>query len=285
MLLLMMLLLIGEGEFEEAETQWRKEREASMTADTSWMNLVGLHWLDEGATRFGSDPANDMVLPVHSTVAQAGTLYLEKGVVRYEMARGQRAQKGEEVASKGTLASNETLVHNHLRLVLLERGDRLAIRIRNVRAKRVKDFKQLEFYDIDPAYAVAATYERFDEPRPITIATVIDTELEWTIPGVLKFNLNGQDIELFPTVSSAEDTHFFIMFKDQTAEAGETYGGGRFLSVPIPEGDSLTLNLNRAYNPPCAYTPWATCPLPPSDNWLPIVIEAGERLYPQGEEH
>ena len=281
MMMLLLLLFVPDETFEKAEVEWRSEREASMKKETSWLNLVELYWLQDGRNDFGTGPGVDLVLPRHSTVAKAGAFFLENGQVRYEMARGQRGMLNGETKSKGVIEMNGVLAHNHLRFLVIERGGRLALRVRDLRAPKFVGFKELDFYSANEKYKVEAEFEAYDEPEKLKILTVIDTELELLVPGVIKFKLRGKKMELLPTLSTLEDEEFFIIFKDETAGTS-TYGGGRFLYAQRPVEGKMTLNFNRAINPPCAYSDYATCPLPPGENWLAIGIEAGERLFPNG---
>jgi len=276
--MLLFFLLMFTDTFTENEYEWRAEREASMKSENSWLTIVGLYWLEEGPNRFGTDTDLEIVLPTHSTVAHAGTFTYRNGKVTYKMNRAQRMVVDGKIRNDGELALGEIAGHNHLRMFLIERGGRIALRVRDLRARNFVDFKELDFYRPKSKYAVNATYEPYDQPKTITIATIINTEIELLVPGILKFEYRGKSYELLPTVETLEDEEFFIMLKDQTSGA-TTYGGGRYMYVPRPEGDSLVLNFNRAYNPPCAYTDHATCPLPPTENWLDFPIEAGERIY------
>lgn len=283
MLLLLFLMITADDGFEKAELDWRAEREMSMKKEDSWLNLIGLYWLKEGRNDFGTGDEVDLVLPKHATVAKAGAFYLENGQVRYEMARGQRGMLDGETKPKGILKFNSVLAHNHLRFLVIERGDRLALRVRDLRAPKFLDFKALDFYKPDEGYRIEATFEPYDEPLKMKILTVVDTELELLVPGVIKFELQGRQFELLPTLTTLEDDEYFINFKDQTS-GSTTYGAGRFLYAPRPVDGKIILDFNRAINPPCAYTDFATCPLPPGENWLSIAIEAGERTYPDKDE-
>lgn len=281
-LCMLMLLVLGgdSASFEAQERQWRKEREERMKSDTSWLTVVGLFWLEEGDNTFGSGQEADLVLPKHSTVALAGTLRLKDGKVHYEMNRGQHAMIDDKTMPEGELEVGKVLTHNHLRMFLIERDGRLALRVRDLRTQGFVQFEKLHFFQPKEKYVVEATFEPYSEPKTIQISTVIDTEIDMLVPGELHFTLKGKELTLLPTLTTMEDDEFFIMLKDKTAP-DKTYGGGRFMYVPRPkEGEtSVTLNFNRAYNAPCAYTDFATCPVPPASNWLDVAIEAGERLY------
>lgn len=275
------------GSFEEQEMAWREARDARLRSpEESWLNVVGFFWLKPGENRFGNSEAMDIVLPPHSTVAHAGSIFLEDhGTVRYEMNLAQKAVVDGNIQNKGELAweSEPTVIHhNALRLYVIERGGKLAVRVRDLRASAFLDFKGLEYYDPDPAYVVQATFETFDEPRSLTINTVIDTEEEMRVPGRIVFRLFEQEHELLP-FQAAEGDELFIVFKDLTA-GEQTYPGGRFLYADPPVDGKVILNFNRAFNPPCSLTPFATCPLPPLENGLNIPVDAGERYLAHSQE-
>ncbi|CAM2007351.1 DUF1684 domain-containing protein [Acanthopleuribacter pedis] len=282
MILVTMLLFLATPDtassFEQAELTWRADHEQEMKSDNSWLNLVGLFWLQEGANTFGTATDADFVLPRHATVLKAGTFFLENGKVRYEMARGQRAVVDGKAALSGPLAMDNVLHHNHMRFFLIKRGDRLAVRIRDLRAGEFVNFQSLSYYSPKAKFVIKADYEAYESPQILRIGTVIGTEIELIVPGVIRFALDGVEHELLPTLESEEDDKFFLMFKDQTS-GSTTYSGGRYLYADLPVDGKVTLNFNRATNPPCAYTPYATCPLPPAENWMNLAIEAGERTY------
>lgn len=277
--MLLFLFLMFNDPFVDGENQWRQEREMSMKAEDSWLTVAGLYWLEEGPNRFGTDEKLEIVLPPHASVAHAGTFTYRDGKVNYHMNRAQRAQIDGKSAPKGTLEMGQILQHNHIKFFLIERGGKLALRIRDLRARPFLEFEKLEFYRPRKRYVVEATFEPYDQPDKLTVSTVIDTELEYIVPGKLKFEYRGKNYEILPTIYNESDTEFFIMFKDQTS-GSTTYDAGRYMYVPRPQaGEKVTINFNRAYNPPCAYTDYATCPLPPAENWLQFPVEAGERIY------
>lgn len=279
----LLFMLWDSTEFKASEVEWRIQREEKMKASDSWLNLVGLFWLKEGTNPFGSDPSLRIALPRYSTVNKAGEFFLENGKVRYRMARGQRATVNGELRNEGELAMGEVLEHNHLRMFLIERGGKTAIRARDLRAKKFVSFQSLDFYSPKPKYLVEATYEPYDQPQVLKVSTVISTEIELLVPGVIHFELGGKKLDLIPTLETPDDEKLFIMFQDQTSGT-TTYSGGRFLYADLPVDGKVTLNFNRAINPPCGYTVYATCPLPPAENWLEVSIEAGERVYLKGDD-
>ena len=265
---------------KKAESQWRAEHEETIKADDSWLNLVGLFFLKEGPNPFGTSPELRLQMPLHSTVAQAGVFVLEQGKVRFTMNRAQAASLNGNPVREGTLELDQVLTHNHLRMFLIERDGRIALRVRDLRARNFLDFQSLEYYRPKQSYMVQGTFTPFDPPKTLTVTTVISTKLDLIVPGTIEFNLNGQNLTLTPTLETENDEEWLIMFQDQTSGM-TTYSGGRYLYIePVKEDGTVMLNFNRAVNPPCAYTYYATCPLPPSENWLDVAIEAGERNYP-----
>ena len=291
MLWLMLVFMMNEGAeepqpdtFKQAEIEWRAAHEETMKDDDSWLNVVGLFFLKEGANPFGTSQDFRISLPKYSTVNEAGVMFLKDGKVTYEMARAQRATIDGKAQNEGSLELGQIMTHNHLRMFLIERGGKIALRVRDLRARSFLDFKALDFYRPKKKYQVEAEFTPFDPPKKIKVTTVISTEVELLVPGIIRFELEGQQLELTPTLESMEDEQWLIMFQDQTS-GSTTYSGGRFLYIDPPKDGKVDLNFNRAVNPPCAYTIYATCPLPPSENWLDAAIEAGERAYHGGEEH
>ncbi len=269
--------------FEAAEKAWRAEREAKLKEETSWFAVVGLYWLKEGENTFGTGSDRDLVLPRYAGIDKAGSFFLEAGKLRYAMARGQRAVIDGKTVNDGALEQGQVWSYNHLRLNLIERGGKLALRVRDLRTPNYTGFTNLNFFDPDPKSVVEAQFVPFETPRTVKIDTVINTQEEMSAPGELRFTLQGQELALLATLESADADSFFIMFKDKTT-GDSTYGGGRFIYVPKPVDGKTTINFNRATTPPCNYTDFATCPLPPKENTLPIAIEAGEKKYRDHEE-
>lgn len=288
MLSMMFLLLVAfedDKAFSKAEKEWRATRAENMKKETSWLTVVGLFWLDDGENTFGTGERAKFVLPKHSTVEVAGSFFLEDGKVRYVMNRGQRAVVDEKSTREGTLEPGQILAHNHLRMFVIERGGKHAVRVRDLRTEGFRKFEKLDFFRAREKYVVEASFEPYETPETLTIPTVINTEIEMLVPGKLRFSMKGKEYELLPTLTTLEDEEYFIMFKDKTA-GDSTYGGGRFMYVPRPVDGKVTLNFNRAYNPPCAYTDFATCPIPPEENQLEVRLEAGERKFArEGAEH
>ena len=267
----------------EIET-WRRERLARLTADGGWLTVAGLVWLNEGPNRFGADAANDIVLPAHSAPAQAGTLVLEKGRVRVEVRPGVAVTvAGKPVTGAGLRsdaggATPDVLSLGALTLQVIDRGGRLGVRVKDMKSPARDKFKGLRYFPIDPRYRIVATFVPNKTPVSIKVPNVLGMVESMPSPGYASFTLAGapgaKPLRLDAVLEPGE-TQLFFIFTDETA-GKTTYGGGRFLYAAPPADGKVVLDFNRAYSPPCAFTPHATCPLPPANNRLPVAIEAGE---------
>ena len=275
-----------------AETEiWRKEREASVRSKGGWLSVAGLFFLKEGRNTFGSDKANHLVLPA-SALPQAGWFELRQGRVFAQVNQGVAATFNKQPVRPGTsielkdtddLGKSESLILGPLTLFVHMSGEKLAIRMLDAESPHLKSFTALKWFAIDPKYRVAARYVAFDAPKPVEVPNILGDPQRYTSPGMLTFSLNGQEHQLQPfQVGRQENSRFFIVFNDLTS-GKETYGAARFVNAKIPENGSTILDFNRAYNPPCAYNPFTTCPLPPPSNRLNARILAGERKYDKSE--
>ena len=265
--------------------KWRAERLADLTSENGWLSVVGLFWLRPGENRFGSDPGDEVVLPGKGTPVLAGTIELgQDGAAVLHPGPGTGVKVGGSPATERVLVSDRTgkpdvVAVGSVRFYLIERGGRLAVRVKDPHSARRVSFAGIRHFPVDPAYRVKGTLERYPSAREVAVATVQGPEQKMLAPGIVRFRLGGRSLALEPFVSSLDDTSLFFVFRDATS-GGETYGAGRFLDAPAPEAGStgVVLDFNRAYSPPCAFTPYATCPLPPRQNELPVRIEAGERF-------
>jgi uncharacterized protein (DUF1684 family) len=279
---------IGTRYVREVEA-WQAERARRLTADGGWLTVAGLHWLQPGANRFGSDPDDAIVLPAHSAPARAGQFVLEGGRVRVEA----RPEAGLTLAGKPvtglTLRSDaggaapDVLSMGALTLQIIDRGGRLGVRVKDMKSPARAAFKGLRHFPIDPRYRVVARFVPHDAPVSLNVPTVLGPVESMPSPGYVSFDLpvarrsdGGAPSPLrLDAVVEPGETDLFFIFRDATA--GKTsYGAGRFLYAYPPVDGEVILDFNRAYSPPCAFTPHATCPLPPAGNRLPIAIEAGE---------
>ena len=269
--------------FVKAELEWREARDQSMKSPTSWLTIAGLYWLDEGENSFGTDPKNSFRLPEGAGPPFAGKFILRKDEVKVVSSAGAGLKNEGKTIKEMVLKSDKTgkpdiIELNDLRMWVIERGDRLAIRLRDLNVPRYKNYSSLEFFPPRKKYQVKADFIVYNPPKTETLATEIGTETNMVSLGYVKFQLNGKEYRLDAFESGSGSKTLFIIFKDETS-GKETYGASRFMEARIFDDGSVDLNFNRAHNPPCAYTPYATCPLPPSQNILPVKIEAGEKIY------
>jgi len=261
---------------------WQKERAEKLQAEDGWLALVGLHWLADGDNRFGSDPENPVRLEGDGIPPLAGILALEGATVHLVPAEGVALTVNGEPASVRILRDDLEGTPDVLRLGrlvfhVIRRGDRLGVRVKDPEAPTRTGFRGLTYYPIDPRYRVEARLDRYAAPKPIQIQSVIGTAEDRVSPGRLEFELDGTSMSLEPLNEGTDGVTLFVIFQDRTS-GRETYGAGRYLYATL-DGDRALLDFNKAYNPPCAFTPFATCPLPPRGNRLAVAVRAGERAY------
>jgi hypothetical protein len=264
---------------------WRAERLARLTAEDGWLTLVALAWLEPGDNSFGSAPFNRVVLPGRGVPPVAGTLTLEAdGTVVLRTAPEAGVTVDGQPAGEARLRSDrdgspQVVAVGPLRIRIIERGGRMAVRARDPGSPARASFPGIEYFPVDPRLRVEGTYEPYAEPHEVRIQSYQGPDQAMLAPGVVRFEIAGEPCALEPLAASREPTGFFFVFRDATAGT-ETYGAGRFLDAdaPDPATGKVTLDFNRAYNPPCAFTPYATCPLPPPQNVLAVRIEAGEMM-------
>jgi uncharacterized protein (DUF1684 family) len=280
--------VIGQGVAVDAAyvktvKDWRTRAEQSLRRDDGWLTLAGRYVLKPGENRFGTAPTNDIVFPKGLGPAGMGSVFVEPGKgVKVKLVPGlkMKAADGEFTEREMSTASDKrdwvrfgtTAFH------IIERNGRYVLRLADNRSPVREGFGGRVWYDVDDNYRIPATYVPYETPRKIPIVNVLDEVSDEIAPGYIEFLVNGRPYRLDAV---GDDDGLFFIFKDQTA--GETtYGSGRFLYVekkPKP-GERFMLVLNRAYNPPCAFSEFTTCPLPPKQNILPVRVEAGEKYPP-----
>ncbi|MDH3351253.1 MAG: DUF1684 domain-containing protein [Gammaproteobacteria bacterium] len=272
--------------------EWRAARLERLKGPDGYLNLAGLFWLEQGSSRFGSAADNDIVFPAYAapyvgvleTSAEGVTLFAEPGVdLRYEGVPVKSI-----MISDDTTANPVTITHRSFAWTVIKRDDRFGLRLRDFEHPAINAFPPIEYFPIDPAWRVEGTLKRFDEPRIVNVGTVIEgLAYRPESPGTVAFEVAGEIHEL--EAYASEDSLFFV-FGDATS-GRETYPAGRFLYADLPGEDGRTImDFNRAYNPPCAFNAFATCPVASPRNRLKVRIEAGEKFDPAvhtipGSEH
>ncbi|MDE3201034.1 MAG: DUF1684 domain-containing protein [Acidobacteriota bacterium] len=271
---------------------WRAERAKQISAPDGWLSLAGLEWLKSGFNSIGADPGNSIQLHTTDAPPRLGLITVNGDIIQLLAPSGgfpAGLTTNGGPAREGKLdTSNEhptVIALKGLELVVLKRGDRYILRIKDANSPERTSFTGLHWYAPDATYRVQARYIPYNPPQVEQIATVIGTTLNMTAPGAVEFMLKGKVYLLEPVFDGGDKNHFFFILRDETSQT-TTYGGGRFLTTGLPDNGvskpgHITIDFNKLYNPPCAYTQYATCPLPPEKNRLSVAIEAGEQRFKQ----
>jgi uncharacterized protein (DUF1684 family) len=270
-------------EYRAEIESWRANRLERLTAEDGWLTLIGLHWIEPGLSRFGSNPANEIPIDVEDAPLLAGTVELsDDGDMIVRAASETPITVNGEAVAESALRTDaagppDIVGVGRINFYIIERNGKRAARVKDPESDHRRQFAGIDHFPIDPALRVTATLEPYDSPQEVKIPTVVGTPTTMLAPGLLRFSVNGHSVTLEPYVGQPDDPRYFLIFRDRTS--GETtYGAGRFLAADAVGSDGTTvLDFNLAYNPPCAFTPFATCPLPTPQNSLPVPIEAGEK--------
>ncbi len=252
---------------------WQKHRDDGLRAENGWLSLAGLFWLKPGDNTIGSDPKSDFVFP-KTAPAQMGRLHWADGKVSLIDPSGARKdlsfdEKKPDVIKTGSVS-----------FIIIKRGDRMGIRVRDSESPVRKNFEGMSYFPINPAMRFEATL--IPDVQKIPILNVLGQIEHEESPGWVEFHYQGHAYRLRPIYEdTANGKTLYFLFKDLTSKT-KTYPAGRMLNVPLAVNGKVDLDFNRAYNPPCTFTPYATCPLPPKENHLPIAVNAGELRYKDG---
>ena len=275
--LLMSFSSLSQGsEYEKEIKAFRKIRIDSLQHENGYLNLSGLFWLKEGENTIGADPKNDFVFPTEHSDFFLGTIILNKGVVTFKsnaanqvFSSGQPANKIIIYEDKKTLV----LAHKSLRWFIIKRGEKYALRLRDLEGEYVRNFKGIDYFSIDSSWRLKAKFVA-THGKKLNITDIMGRNYLEDSPGELHFTIKGKKYTL--EVGGTTD-EFFIVFGDLTNKK-TTYGGGRFLYASAPDKEGIViLDFNQSLNPPCEFTPFATCPLPTKKNRMNLEITAGEK--------
>lgn len=275
---------------QAAHAAWQGNRIASlMVEDSSWLNLAGLFWLEDGAWSMGSDGGNALVLREGNAPAVLGTFERNDETIHFTAAQGVDVTiDGETSDGKSVLLKHDAggeeeatiLSYGQLQWWLIARDGMLGVRVRNLDSELYNNFKGIESFAFDADWKIEAQFLPFEAPRTFAYPTVLGTMREEEAPGVLVFTLEGRQYEMVP-FERRKGSKLFLVFGDHT-NGVDTYDGGRFLYVDLPDATGKTsIDFNRAYNPPCAFSEYSTCPQPLQQNRLSIAVDAGEQRYKQ----
>jgi uncharacterized protein (DUF1684 family) len=271
---------------QQTVEQWRASRVAELTGEQGWLTLVGLFWLDKGDNTFGRASSNRLVLDHPALARQAGTFTLESNGVHFTARRGSGITHGglpvttldmvTDSQGEPTVASS-----GPLRFFIIERSGKVGVRVRDVDSPRRRAFVPIEYFPVATEWVFTARFEPYEPHRSIRIINILGLEEDMDCPGALVFNKDGHEWRLDALLESPTDQTLFVMFGDRT-NGKSSYGGGRFLHTPLPSQGTVRVDFNQAYNPPCAFNNFATCPLPPAQNKLALRVESGEKAYGNG---
>lgn len=266
---------------------WQKERVESLKREDGWFTLVGLFWLDEGENRFGSDPEAKVALPADRAPRQAGVLVRKGDEVTVRVAPGVTVTSDGKPVTTLALSADSNgkptiLDLGSLSFFVIRRGDLVGVRVKDKKSPALAAFHGLDSFPVSPAWRIDARFEPYDPPKDVAIPNVLGQVIPDKSPGALVFEWDGKTYRLDTSGDPKEGLS--LIFGDQT-NGKETYGAGRFLDTGPVENGKVVVDFNKAYNPPCAFTPYATCPLPPAQNKLALRVEAGEKKYAGGPEH
>ncbi len=271
---------IAQDIYHQEIDQWKKERMLELKSEQGWLNLAGLFWIKEGKQYFGGTATDDIRFPIPSFPARVG-YYERKGNVVKQVLEKNIAILTNGVAQKEMLVFQPDSIQPiqmsfaHYRWTLLQRDELIGIRFRDLQHPAIKALQSIPCFPIDTAFRVQAKLIPSLLPKKIPVANVLGQITQQLSPGKLVFSIQGQTFNLD---ALQEGNKLFIVFGDQTS-GRSTYASGRYLYAAMPDENGITiLDFNKAFNPPCVFTSYATCLLPPAQNILPVTIEAGEKM-------
>jgi uncharacterized protein len=260
---------------------WRGDRETRLKADNGWLTLAGLFWLKPGPNTLGSGAGSDVALPAGAAPERAGVIEVQGRQVTLRLEAGAAGSvKGRPVTTTALRTDKDgepdVLSLGRLSLYVIERSGRLGVRVKDPESPVRRGFKGLQWFPVDEGWRVSARFVPHQPPRTVELADVTGAVQKMTAPGYVVFRHGGRELKLEPVLEGEGAKELFFIFKDQTS-GHETYGAGRYLYAALPRDGTVVIDFNKAYSPPCAFTRFATCPLPPRQNRLTVRVEAGEK--------
>lgn len=282
---LVLALAAGQASSYRAEiAKYRQERLAELTAPNGWLAVQGLFWLREGANIAGSDAASDIKLPARAP-GRIGVFTLASGSVAFTAAEGVAVTAAGKPISTFSFdprgGERSAITTAGITLFVIRRTDRVGLRMLDPDSHARRTFNGLRYFPLDPAYRLEARFIAYPAMKTVPVANVLGQLVPMESPGYVEFTLQGRTWRLEPVYETSRREDLFFIFKDLTSRT-DTYEAGRYLHAPLPQNGIVDLDFNRAYNPPCAFTDFATCPLPTRDNHLAVAIRAGELRHAAG---
>ena len=271
--------------YESEIKEWRQGRLDRLLSETGYLSITGLFWLSEGEHTFGGAESNDMAFPGKDVPGRLGTITLRDGELELTIVDGAGVTHNGEPVTTMPIYHDADSEHDRTVLSLgtltwyaIKRGDRYGVRLKDTDSPFIRDFKGFDSYDIDPAWRLDAQFEVNDPIRHIPIVNEVGMTLYEPSWGTVVFEKDGKTHRLDALAREGAET-LFMIFADETSGL-ETYGAGRYIYIPAPDEDGNTvIDFNKAYSPPCAFSAYMTCPLPPEQNLLSIKVTAGEKAY------
>ncbi|UJP63429.1 DUF1684 domain-containing protein [Mongoliitalea daihaiensis] len=273
--------VISEADHVQEIEEWVNERTASLKKENGWLNLIGLHWITADTTRMGSSEENDFTIKSDSFPSSLGYFVKEESeLVFYPQTEGiysvdQQVSSPISVFSEKQEESAKPLSFQSFRWTIIKRGDALGIRLRDLEAPAVKEFKEIDRFPTNLTWRLQGTFTPYIPVKEIVITNVVGQTSVNLSPGFVSFEKDGKSYQLDALDAGSQ---LYLILADASSGL-QTYGGGRYLYIEKPNQDrnDVVIDFNKAYNPPCVFTPYATCPLPPKQNILDVYIEAGEK--------
>jgi hypothetical protein len=262
--------------------QWHAQRIERLKKPDSWLSLAGLFWLKEGQNTIGSAEDNDVVFP-NDAPSRIGIVTIRDSIINFAVEPGVTVLVNDSAVQTLRLQSdadgNPTKLQvGHYQWYIIKRDNRYAIRLKNFNHPNFSTFNGIDRFPVDKKWRVKAKFIPYNPPKELSIASVLGTEEKEICYGALEFEIDGKTFRIDP-IGDMDDDEWFIIFGDAT-NGNTTYGAGRYIYIPKPDENGITyIDFNKAYNPPCVFTEFATCPLPPPQNKLPIEVTAGEKIY------
>ena len=273
--------VLAQSDYVKDVEKWRSDEAADLKKEDGWLTVAGLFWLKDGVNTVGAGSQFDVRLSDNFTQGKLGEIEFKNGVATLKVADGVEAKCDGKPVSTMDLVSDEKGKPTEIRVgsqmfYLIRREDRFGIRLKDNQSKARVEFKGQNWFPVNESYRVPARLEALPEPKELMVPNVLGGHFKMKSPGLLRFTLQGQGYSLQPVLQ--DDGSLFIIFRD-ASNSSETYSAGRFLNADKPVDGKTTLDFNKAENPPCAFTPFATCPLAPEGNDLAVAIKAGEKRY------
>ncbi|MEX0626271.1 MAG: DUF1684 domain-containing protein [Chloroflexota bacterium] len=260
---------------------WRARRDERLRSPDGWLALVGLSWLTPGENHAGAHPSNDVILHGHEIPPRVGSLWLEDGRVRFVPHEG--VSLPETMMLDDQVGDPTVLELGSLRFHVIRRGDRFGVRVRDEMAPALATFAGMPHFAVDPSWRVTGRLEAAPPDAMLEIVDITGAHSLEATPGSVAFEREGAMWRIAALPGDDSDGCLWLIFGDAT-NGTDTYGGGRFLSTePVGEDGTVVVDFNLAYNPPCVFSPYATCPLPPPQNKLALRIGAGEKAWHAAE--